>query len=76
MKLIMQVIASAVASIVATWLLRLPLGSVDRGGEGAASASRGGPVVVVLPILAGNQWHINQPSHTGHRLARFAKRGA
>ncbi len=74
MKLITQVIASAVASILATWVLRLLLGSVDRGGEGAASASRGAPVVVILPILAGNHWHINQPSHTG-RPGRFAKRG-
>lgn len=73
MRLIVQVIASVVLSIVATWLLRRLVLSSEQGGDGTPSRSSG--VVVVVPVMAGNQWHINDSGRKPGRRPRWGKPG-
>ena len=79
MKSVMQTVASiagsVVVSILATWLLRRLVASADRGGEGGAAGGRSGVIVVMMPILAGNHWHIFPPSKGRGGFPRPGKRG-
>ncbi|HLJ67712.1 MAG TPA: hypothetical protein VKX16_10180 [Chloroflexota bacterium] len=75
MRLVVQAVASVVASILATWLLRRLVLSTDPRPEAGASGGQSGVVVVIVPIMAGNHWHINQPGQKPHRIPGFGSRG-
>jgi len=72
MKPVMQAVASIVASILATWLLRRLVMSSD-GGHDGASPGRGGIAVVLVPITVGNHYHVKEPESTGRRRLGFRK---
>ena len=58
----LSIAGSVLASVVASWVLRRLLLAADQGtdeGRGTRSA-----VVVVVPIIAGNQWGIGMPNAT------------
>ena len=75
MRLVLNSTASVVVSIVATWLVRHLVLSAERGAEGGTPGDRSGVVVVIVPVMAGNHWHINQPMQSHGRLPGFGKCG-
>ena len=59
LRMSMSIIGSIVLSALASWALRRLLWSAAAGGE--QGEKRSAPVVVVMPIMAGNQWVFGQP---------------
>jgi hypothetical protein len=60
LRISLSVFGSVALSVLASWALRrLLLGSTAGGDEN--NEKRWGPIVVVMPIITGNQWLLGQP---------------
>ena len=58
-RLALSVVGSVLASVAASWLLRRLLLATEQGGDG--QGGKPSEVVVVVPIILGNQLTIGAP---------------
>lgn len=71
LRVSLSIIGSIVLSALTSWALRRLL-LRSAAGSGDQGEKRSAPVVVVMPIFAGNTWVIGQPKQLAIPQARVA----